>query len=166
MQQVISGRRNKILSDAVLNVALYQPEIPANTGNIARMCGAAEIRLHLIHPLGFKVDDRNLKRAGLDYWHEIDVRQHESIEAFLGSEEGLELRLITFSSHAELDYTKAFVKRGYYLLFGKESGGLPDCIRERYPCFKIPIWGNVRSLNLSTAAGIVTYHYLHQMGCF
>jgi tRNA (cytidine/uridine-2'-O-)-methyltransferase len=158
--------KHKIIGDAALNVVLYQPEIPANTGNIARLCGAAEIRLHLIHPLGFKVDDRHLKRAGLDYWHEIDVRHHASIEEFFGSEAGLTSRLITFSSHAELDYTKASIKRGYYLLFGKESVVLPSSIREKYPCYQIPIWGNVRSLNLSTAVGIVTYHYLHQMNCF
>jgi len=155
-----------IIDNPPLNIALYQPEIPANTGNIARLCGAAGLRLHLIHPLGFKTDDRHLKRAGLDYWHEIDIRHHESIDAFLNSEEGLGSRLITFSSHAETDYTKANVKQGYCLLFGKETVGLPSDIKERFPCYKIPIWRNVRSLNLSTAVGIVVYHYLHQMGCF
>jgi len=155
-----------IIENPILNVVLYQPEIPANTGNIARLCGAARLRLHLIHPFGFKTDDRRLKRAGLDYWHEIDVRQHENINAFLNSEEGLGSRLITFSSHAVTDYTKAFVKPGSYLLFGKESKGLPDSIKERFPCYKIPIWGDIRSLNLSTAVGIVVYHYLYQMGCF
>lgn len=162
----MSNDNHIIIENPTLNIALYQPEIPANTGNIARLCGAAEIRLHLIRPLGFRIDDRHLKRAGLDYWHEIDVRQHESLEAFLGSEEGLESRLITFSSGAELDYTKAPVKRGCYLLFGKESVGLPSSIKERFPCYRIPIWGKVRSLNLSTAVGIVTYHYLQQLGCF
>jgi len=162
----INGIKHRIISDAALNVALYQPEIPANTGNIARLCGAAEIRLHLIHPLGFKLDDRHLRRAGLDYWHEIDVRQHESFEIFLNYEEAVGSRLISFSSHADLDYTKASVKRGDYLLFGKESIGLPHRIRKDFPCYKVPIWGGVRSLNLSTAVGIVTYHYLHQMGCF
>jgi len=162
----LSNDNHIIIENPTLNLALYQPEIPANTGNIARLCGAAELRLHLVHPLGFSVDDRHLKRAGLDYWHEIDVRQHESLEAFMGSEEGLESRLVTFSSHAELDYTKAAVKRGDYLLFGKESVGLPSNIKERFPCYRIPIWGNVRSLNLSTAVGIVTYHYLHELGCF
>ena len=157
---------HRIIDNPTVNVVLYQPEIPANTGNIARLCGAAEIRLHLIHPIGFKTDDKHLKRAGLDYWHEIDVRHHESTEAFLSSEAGLASRLITFSSHAEHDYTKAPVKRGYYLLFGKESVGLPSEIREKFPCYKIPIWGNVRSLNLSTAVGIVAYHYLHQMCIF
>jgi tRNA (cytidine/uridine-2'-O-)-methyltransferase len=157
---------HKIIDNPCLNVVLCQPEIPANTGNIARLCGAAEIRLHLIHPLGFKVDDRQLKRAGLDYWHEIDVRHHEDLQSFLSSEEGIASRMIAFSSHAGLDYTKADVKKGHYLLFGKESVGLPSEIRERFPCYKIPIRGNVRSLNLSTAAGIVVYHYLYQLGCF
>lgn len=145
-------------------MVLYQPEIPANAGNIARLCGAAQLRLHLIHPLGFKVDDKHLKRAGLDYWPEIDLRHHESFEAFLESmDEG---RLIGFSSHASEDYPKAGVKRGDYLLFGRETAGLPSSIREAYPCYRIPIWGKVRSLNLSTAAGIVVYHYLHRMGRF
>lgn len=147
-----------------LHVVLHQPEIPANAGNIARLCGAAKLRLHLIHPLGFKVDDKHLKRAGLDYWSEIDLCHHVSFEAFLASmEEG---RLIAFSSHASEDYPKAEVHQGDYLLFGKETVGLPLSIREAYPCYRIPIWGKVRSLNLSTAAGIVVYHYLHRMGRF
>jgi len=147
-----------------LHVVLHQPEIPANAGNIARLCGAAELRLHLIHPLGFKVDDKHLKRAGLDYWSEIDLCHHESFEAFLNSKE--EGRVIAFSSHASQDYPKAKVRRGDYLLFGKESVGLPQSIREAYPGYRIPIWGKVRSLNLSTAVGIVAYHYLHRMGRF
>jgi len=147
-----------------LHVVLYQPEIPANAGNIARLCGAGALRLHLIHPLGFKVDDKHLKRAGLDYWSEIDLFHHESFEAFLNSKE--EGRVIAFSSHASQDYPKAKVRRGDYLLFGKESVGLPQSIREAYPGYRIPIWGKVRSLNLSTAVGIVAYHYLHRMGRF
>jgi len=147
-----------------LHVVLHQPEIPANAGNIARLCGAAELRLHLIHPLGFKVDDKHLKRAGLDYWPEIDVHHHDSFEDFLeGKDEG---HLIAFSSHAFEDYPEADVARGDYLLFGRETVGLPSSIREAYPCYRIPIWGKVRSLNLSTAAGIVVYHYLHKMGRF
>jgi tRNA (cytidine/uridine-2'-O-)-methyltransferase len=157
---------HKIINDPPLNIVLLEPEIPANTGNVARLCGAAEIRLHLIHPLGFSLDDRRLKRAGLDYWHEIDVRQHESLESFLDQDENAGERLIAFSSHAAQDYTKAQAAWGYYLLFGRESVGLSEDIRKRYPCYRIPIWGKVRSLNLSTAAGIVTYHYLHQLGRF
>jgi tRNA (cytidine/uridine-2'-O-)-methyltransferase len=147
-----------------LHVVLHQPEIPANAGNIARLCGAAELRLHLIHPLGFKVDDKHLKRAGLDYWSEIDVCHHESFEAFLETRQ--QGRLIAFSSHAAQEYTKADVHQGDYLLFGKETVGLPLSIREGHPCYRIPIWGKVRSLNLSTAVGIVAYHYLHRMGRF
>lgn len=162
----LDSKNHKIIDSPVLNIVLCQPEIPANTGNIARLCGAAGIRLHLIHPLGFKTDDRHLKRAGLDYWHEIDVRNYEGFDSFLSSEEGLASRIIAFSSHAEHDYTKANVEPGYYLLFGKESLGLPSGIKERFPCYRIPIFGNVRSLNLSTTVGIVTYHYLHQLGCF
>jgi tRNA (cytidine/uridine-2'-O-)-methyltransferase len=153
-----------IRTSPYLHVVLHQPEIPANAGNIARLCGAAELRLHLIHPLGFKVDDKHLKRAGLDYWSEIDLCYHESFEAFLASKE--KGQLIAFSSHGSKDYPKAKVHQGDYLLFGKETVGLPKSIREAYPCCRIPMWGKVRSLNLSTAAGIVVYHYLHEMGRF
>jgi len=158
---------HKIIKNPALNVVLYQPEIPANTGNIARLCGAAKIRLHLVHPLGFQVDDRHLKRAGLDYWYEVDVRHHDSFETFRKHfQEEEETRLVAFSKFAELDYTRAVVNPGDYLLFGRETRGLPPDIRQEYPCYKVPIWGRVRSLNLSTTVGIVTYHYLHQMKLF
>jgi tRNA (cytidine/uridine-2'-O-)-methyltransferase len=162
----ITRIRHRIISDPALNVVLYQPEIPSNTGNIARLCGAARMRLHLIHPLGFKVDDRHLKRAGLDYWQEVDIRHHGSLGDFLIHENGVESRLIAFSRHAVAPYTKAKVKMGDYLLFGQETHGLPPEIRERYPCYKVPIWGRVRSLNLSTTVGIVSYHYLHDLDIF
>ena len=163
----ISKKGHGIIENPVLNVVLYQPEIPFNTGNIARLCGAAEIRLHLIHPLGFKLDDRHLKRAGLDYWGEVDIWHHENFKAFLKSkEEGKQAKLIAFSKHASQDYAKAKVRYGDYLLFGQETHGLPSSIRKSYPCYKIPIWGAVRSLNLSTSVGIVAYHYLHQLGRF
>jgi len=161
----LAGIRHRVLDDPSLNVVLYRPEIPANTGNIARLCGAAEMRLHLIHPLGFRVDDRHLKRAGLDYWHEVDVQYHPSFETFLA---GMDMRrqLMAFTRHVATPYTHAKVSRGDYLLFGQETGGLPLAIRESYPCYAIPIWGKVRSLNLSTTVGIVAYHYLHRMGRF
>ena len=158
---------HKVIEDPPLNVVLYQPEIPANTGNIARLCAAAEIRLHLIHPLGFQVDDRHLKRAGLDYWYEVDVRHHQSLEALLISQGGdVGEGLIAFSKYGRRDYTKAEVEHGAYLLFGKETLGLPRDIRMTYPCYHLPMWGKVRSLNLSTTVGIVVYHYLHQLGRF
>ena len=158
--------KHKIIEDPFLNIVLYKPEIPANTGNIARLCGAATIRLHLIHPLGFSVDDKHLKRAGLDYWHEVDVTHHEDFESFLKSDDNIFHHLFCFSKFAQKDYTKAKVLKGSYLLFGQESVGLPETIKETYPGFRIPIFGKVRSLNLSTSVGIVTYHYLHELGRF
>jgi tRNA (cytidine/uridine-2'-O-)-methyltransferase len=153
------------IDNAILHVVLLNPQIPANSGNIARLCGAAGIPLHLVHPLGFKVDDKHLKRAGLDYWDEVDVRHHESMEAFLNAR-GDKGNVLAFSTHAGECYTRAKAKPGDYLLFGKESSGLPQSIRDCYECYRIPIWGKVRSLNLSTAVGIVVYHYLHEMGIF
>ncbi|MDY6972865.1 MAG: tRNA (cytidine(34)-2'-O)-methyltransferase [Thermodesulfobacteriota bacterium] len=165
MTRDITNLRHRILEKPHLHVVLYNPEIPANTGNIARLCGAAEMRLHLIHPLGFKVDDKHLKRAGLDYWHEVDIHHHMSFEAFLERMDG-ECKLFAFSRHARITYPEVQVNHGDYLLFGQETMGLPLWIREAYPCCAIPIWGKVRSLNLSTTVGIVAYHYLHQIGRF
>ncbi|MBW1924247.1 MAG: tRNA (cytidine(34)-2'-O)-methyltransferase [Deltaproteobacteria bacterium] len=156
--------RGKI-SDPWLHVVLYEPEIPANTGNIARLCGAARLVLHLIHPLGFRLDDRHLKRAGLDYWPQVDVRPHENLKALMDSIPRGH-RIFAFSRHCGEPYTRARPRRGDYLIFGPETRGLPPRLRSAYPCYRIPIWGNVRSLNLSTAVGIVTYHFLHHMGRF
>ena len=161
----ITDIKHRIIEDPPLNIVLYQPEIPANTGNIARLCGAAEIRLHLIHPLGFAVDDKHLKRAGLDYWAEVDIRHHSSFKVLLDTMEENK-RLLGFSRHATEIYTNANVRFGDYLLFGRETKGLPLEIRKAHPCYCLPIWGNVRSLNLSTTVGIVAYHYLNKMGRF
>jgi len=157
--------RHRIIQDPLLHIVLFQPEIPSNTGNIARLCGAAELRLHLIHPLGFRVDDRHLRRAGLDYWGEVDVHHHKSFEAFCvqrapGSE------LFAFSTHAQEIYTNAHPGKGDYLIFGQETQGLPEEILEACPSYRVPIWGKVRSLNLATTVGIVAYHFLHQLGRF
>jgi tRNA (cytidine/uridine-2'-O-)-methyltransferase len=159
--------QRRLISNPISHIVLYQPEIPANTSNIARLCGAAELRLHLIHPLGFSLEDRYLKRAGLDYWQEVDIQEHPNPEAFAESvQKQNDAKLIAFSSHATQDYVAAEIKHGDYLLFGPESVGLPQVLREAYPCYRVPIWGRVRSLNLSTTVGIVAYHYLHQMGKF
>jgi tRNA (cytidine/uridine-2'-O-)-methyltransferase len=162
----VADTEHKVVPSPALHVVLYRPEIPFNTGNIARLCGAAELRLHLIHPLGFRVDDRHLRRAGLDYWAEVDVRHHDSLESFLEMTGEGSGKIIGFSARSTLLYTEASVNSGDFLLFGKESTGLPAEIRRRYPCFAVPIWGKVRSLNLSTTVGIVTYHYLHKMRRF
>ena len=165
MPRDITRIKHRIIEKPYFNIVLFRPEIPANTGNIARLCGAAEIPLHLIHPLGFEVDDKHLKRAGLDYWHEVDVRHHADFESFL--ENMVQNRdLFVFSRHASRYYSEARVKKGDYLLFGRETKGLPSHIRETYPCYAVPIWGKVRSLNLSTTVGIVVYHYLNQMRRF
>lgn len=167
MTRDITKMQHRVIKDPALHVALYQPEIPNNTGNIARLCGATETRLHLIHPLGFQVDDKHLRRAGLDYWHEVDITHHQNFKAFLESRQrGDEGILLGFSTHANKDYTEARVPHGACLLFGQETVGLPPVIRSTYPCYRVPIWGRVRSLNLATSVGIVVYHYLHQMGRF
>ncbi len=165
MTRDITAIPHRTIDNPCFHVVLYQPEIPANTGNIARLCGAAELRLHLIYPLGFQVDDRRLKRAGLDYWHEVDIRYHASFDRFLADTDAGS-RMIAFTRHVEVPYTRAEVRRGDYLLFGQETRGLPDAVRRAFPCYAVPIWGRVRSLNLSTTVGIVAYHYLHQMGRF
>lgn len=161
----INKIKHRKIEDPYLNVVLFQPEIPFNTGNIARLCGAAEVRMHLIHPLGFKVDDKHLKRAGLDYWQEVDICHHQDFRSFCEAMDAGR-RLFAFSRHARPRYPEANVSRGDYLLFGQETKGLPSGITSSYPCFSIPIWGKVRSLNLSSCVGIVTYHYLHHMDLF
>ena len=168
MARDIGNLEHRFIKNPPLNVVLYQPEIPANTGNIARLCGAAELRLHLIHPLGFRVDDRHLKRAGLDYWSEVDIRHHGSLDTFFEYRREKEETggLIAFSRHATQVYTEAKANHGDYLLFGCESEGLPKDLRDTCSCYRIPIWGRVRSLNLSTSVGVVVYHYLHRMGRF
>lgn len=160
-----SSTEHVIFQDPCLHLVLFQPEIPANTGNIARLCGAAEIPLHLIHPLGFLLDDKHLKRAGLDYWPQVDLREHHDFEGFLKQkEEGA--KIFSFSRRASQPYTRAEVNRGDCLLFGPETRGLPPHLRSSYPCYAIPMWGRVRSLNLATAVGIVTYHYLRSIRGF
>ena len=155
----------RIIDNPWLHIVLFQPEIPYNTGNIARLCGATEIRLHLIHPLGFKTDNKHLKRAGLDYWDEIDILQHKNFECFISKMEA-KSKLFAFSRHSERLYTQASIRKGDYILFGQETNGLPNKIMKSYPCYAVPIWGKVRSLNLSTTVGIVTYHYLNCLGRF
>lgn len=148
-----------------LHVALVEPEIPPNTGNVARLCAATGCALHLVEPLGFRIDDRELKRAGLDYWHGIDVVVHPGLDAFLTATESL--RRWFFSTRARRIYADATFARGDVLVFGKETKGLPPDLLARYPesSLRIPMReGGVRSLNLSTAAGIATYAALEKIG--
>ncbi|HUN29871.1 MAG TPA: tRNA (cytidine(34)-2'-O)-methyltransferase [Alphaproteobacteria bacterium] len=146
------------VSGAPLHIALVEPEIPPNTGNVARLCAATGCALHLVEPLGFSIDDRELKRAGLDYWHAIDVVLHPSLDAFLERTGGRTRWFL--SAHAQRPYAPAPFARGDMLVFGRETKGLPRELieRERTHALRIPMReGSVRSINLSTAVGIVTY---------
>jgi tRNA (cytidine/uridine-2'-O-)-methyltransferase len=151
----------------MLHIALLEPEIPPNTGNIARLCAATGAVLHLIGRLGFQLDDRALRRAGLDYWPALDVRRHDSLDAFEplwgGGASG---RLYCFTAHAATPYTRVAYRPGDCLLFGGESYGLPTGLLERHAerTLVIPMpGGKVRSLNLATAVGIALYEALRQL---
>lgn len=146
------------------HIALIEPEIPPNTGNIARLCGATGTILHLVGKLGFSTDDRYLKRAGLDYWDQVDIRYWESLEQLQAAFP--EARFIYTSKKGERGHTAMAYIEGDFLVFGKETEGLPEGLlaanQER--TVRIPIFGKVRSLNLSTAAGIILYEALRQTG--
>lgn len=153
--------------EPLLHVVLVQPEIPPNTGNIARLCAATRSRLHLVEPLGFSLEDKYLKRAGLDYWPHVDVQVHQSWQAFVGQEPpGTRL---CFSARAEASYLSApFAREPLYLVFGGETRGLAAEIlgAHRQTTFRIPILQpHVRSLNLANAVAIVVYEVLRQRGC-
>lgn len=153
------------LPKAPLHLALVEPEIPPNTGNVARLCAATGCALHLIEPLGFRIDDRELKRAGLDYWENLDVVVHPSLDAFLATTASL--RRWFFSTRAQRSYADAAFAFGDVLVFGKETKGLPaDLVeREAERTLRIPMReGGVRSINLSTAVGIATYGALAKLG--
>ena len=148
----------------MLHVALWEPEIPPNTGNIARLCAATGAQLHLIGRLGFRLDDRNLKRAGLDYWPLIEPRRHKDLAEFETAFAGC--RIFCFSARAEQSYTKVAYQNDDVLLFGGETFGLPAEVIERHRdrCLVIPMpAGKVRSLNLATAVGITLYEALRQL---
>lgn len=148
----------------MLHVALWEPEIPPNTGNVARLCAATGATLHLVGRLGFRLDDRSLRRAGLDYWADVTVRRHASLadlEAALADS-----RILCFSAHAQRRYTDVAYQEGDCLLFGGESHGLPPGVVERAGdrALVLPMpAGKVRSLNLATAVGIALYEALRQL---
>lgn len=146
-----------------LHIALIEPRIPPNTGNIARLCAATDTALHLIQPLGFELDDAQLKRAGLDYWDAVDLWIHDGWRSFRDaiSRE----RCLYFSANATRSYWTAPIEPNSVLVFGNETDGMPERILDKHPerCFRIPMTGAVRSLNLSTAAGIVLYEALRRL---
>jgi tRNA (cytidine/uridine-2'-O-)-methyltransferase len=148
-----------------IHVVLYQPQIPSNTGNIARTCAATDSELHLIRPLGFSTDDKMLKRAGLDYWEFVKIHYYDSLEEFFEKNEGGEFFYLTKfgqKPHTTFDYSDK--NKEHYFIFGRETTGLPkDLIREQHErCLRIPMTDKVRSLNLSNTAAILVYEALRQ----
>lgn len=146
----------------MLNIVLHEPEMPANTGNIGRTCVATGARLHLIEPLGFTINDKMLKRAGLDYWDKLDVTVYNDYEDFLAKNPGAKIYMATTKAHktyAEVEY-----EDDCCIMFGKESAGIPEniLVNNEDTCIRIPMIGDIRSLNLSNSVAIVAYEALRQ----
>jgi tRNA (cytidine/uridine-2'-O-)-methyltransferase len=147
-----------------LHVALICPQIPPNTGNIARLCVGADVPLHLIEPLGFSLDDTAVKRAGIDHWEKVDLWVHPNWFRFRDAIS--RDRCLYFSANAQRDYREAPFNTNSVLVFGNETDGLPTKILEKHPerCFRIPMPGDVRSLNLANAVSVVLYEGLRKLG--
>lgn len=148
-----------------LNIVLVEPEIHPNTGNISRLCAATNTRLHLVEPLGFRIDEKSVKRAGLDYWPYVDLHRHINYASFAQSTEGKNCWY--FTTKAKKSYTSVNYKWGDYLIFGSETSGLPKELLEANwsNCVTIPmLTGHVRSLNLASSASIALYEALRQLG--
>ncbi len=151
---------------ATLNIVLVEPQIPQNTGNIARTCAATGCRLHLVEPMGFRVDDAKLKRAGLDYWHLLDITYYESLDDFFEKNKGG--KFFYFSTKALHIHSDVSYPDGCYIVFGKETAGLPETLLHDNPdsCVRIPMINNAdaRSLNLSNSVAVGVYEVLRQWG--
>ena len=147
-----------------MNIVLLEPEMPANTGNIGRTCVATNSRLHLIEPLGFKLNEKMLKRAGLDYWDKLDVTVYRDYQDFLDKNPGAKIYMATTKAHKV--YTEPEYEPDCYIMFGKESAGIPEeiLLDNQENCVRIPMWGDIRSLNLSNSVSIVLYEALRQNG--
>lgn len=148
----------------MLNIVLYEPEIPANTGNIGRTCVATGTRLHLIEPLGFKLNEKALKRAGMDYWKDLDVTTYIDYQDFLEKNPGAKIYMATTKAHKV--YTEVDYESDCYIMFGKESAGIPEEILLDYKetAVRIPMFPEIRSLNLANSVAIVLYEALRQQG--
>ena len=148
----------------MLNIVLYEPEIPANTGNIGRTCVATGTRLHLIEPLGFKLNEKSLKRAGMDYWKDLDVTTYIDYQDFLEQNPGAQIYMATTKAHKV--YTDVEYEPDCYIMVGKESAGIPEeiLVEHEEDCMRIPMNGDIRSLNLGNSVAIVLYEALRQNG--
>ena len=150
----------------MVNIVLHEPEMPANTGNIGRTCVATGSVLHLIEPLGFKINDKMLKRAGLDYWDKLDVHVYSDYQDFLEKNPQAAGNMYFATTKAHKVYSDVIYSPDCYLMFGKESAGIPEeiLVENEEHCIRIPMWGDIRSLNLSNSAAIVLYEALRQNG--
>ena len=148
----------------MMNIILHQPEIPANTGNIGRTCVAAGTSLHLIEPLGFRLNEKEIKRAGMDYWEHLDVHRYVNFEEFLEKNPGAKIWMAT--TKAKHTYSEVEFGENDFIMFGKESAGIPEEILVDYEdtCIRIPMLPEIRSLNLSNSVAIVLYEALRQQG--
>lgn len=146
----------------MLNIVLLEPEIPANTGNIGRTCVATGTRLHLIEPMGFRINEKSVKRAGLDYWDKLDVTIYDNYADFLEKNPGAKVYMAT--TKAKHKYTDVSFEEDAYIMFGKESAGIPEeiLVEHEETCIRIPMIGDIRSLNLSNSVAIVLYEALRQ----
>ena len=147
-----------------INIVLHEPEIPQNTGNIARTCAATGASLHLIRPMGFEVDDKKLKRAGLDYWVKLDITYYDGIDDFFSKHPEAKENIYYFSTKAPKAYTEVSYPEEVFIMFGKESRGLPEELLHDNPlrCVRIPMLNELRSLNLSNSVAIAVYEILRQ----
>lgn len=150
----------------MMNIVLLEPEMPSNTGNIGRTCVASNTRLHLIEPLGFKLNEKALKRAGLDYWDKLDVSIYSDYQDFLEKNPQAAGNMYFATTKAHKVYSDVIYSPDCYLMFGKESAGIPEeiLVENEEHCIRIPMWGDIRSLNLSNSAAIVLYEALRQNG--
>ena len=151
---------------AQLNIVMVEPEIPQNTGNVARTCAATGSQLHLVRPLGFDISDRAVKRAGLDYWHLVNVQDYDGLEALFARHPEAAVDLWLATTKAPQDYCEAEFHDGCWLFFGKETAGLPEAFRLAHAdrCVRLPMRAEARSLNLSNSVAILTYEALKQQG--
>ena len=147
-----------------INIVLHEPEIPQNTGNIARTCAATGASLHLIRPMGFEVDDKKLKRAGLDYWDKLDITYYDGLDDFFLKHLDAKENIYYFSTKAPRSYTEVSYPEEVFIMFGKESRGLPEELLRDNPerCVRIPMLNELRSLNLSNSVAIAVYEILRQ----
>lgn len=162
LREILYNIRWRVID--TMHIVMVEPEIPGNTGNVARLCAANHMSLHLVKPLGFSIDDKHLKRAGLDYWSLVDVQVHENFQEVLDAYK--EHRFFYLTTKSEQCYADIQFQEDDFLVFGKETKGLPEDLLKANPerCFRVPMIEDARSLNLSNTVAIVSYEAMRQLG--